>query len=76
MVLPLHVDEVNDNHAAQIAQTQLTGNGTCSFQIGLENGFVETFGTDKATGIHIHRGHGFGLVNDQVATRFQIDSTP
>jgi hypothetical protein len=37
----LHVDEVEDDDAAQVAQPQLACNGVRRFQVGLEDGVVE-----------------------------------
>ena len=76
MVLAQHVDKVHDDDAAQVAQPELPRNRLRRFQVGLENGFVKVARTDKAAGIHVHRGQRFGLVNDQVATRLELDPPP
>ena len=41
IALALHVDEVDDDQATQVTQTQLAGNFFCRFQIGLEGGFFD-----------------------------------
>ena len=67
-----HVDEVGDDNAAQIAQAQLARNGLSGFQVGFENRVFEIARTDISAGVHVHCGQGFGLVDDQVTTRFQV----
>ena len=76
MVFAHHVDEVGNDDAAQVAQSQLACNGLRGLQVGFKNGVVEVARTDKTTGVDVHRGQGFGLVHHQVAARLQIHSTP
>jgi hypothetical protein len=70
----LHVDEVEDDDAAQVAQAQLARDGVRRFQVGLEDGVVEVAPADEAAGVDVDGGHRFGLVDDQVAARFQVDA--
>ena len=65
--LGVHVDIIADDDAAQVAQTQLPRDHLCGLQIGLEDGVVEIAQADETSGVHIHRGHGFGLVDDEIA---------
>ena len=74
MVVAHHVDEVDDDDAAQIAQAQLAGNRTCGFEVGLEDRVVEIACADVTTGVHVDGGQGFGLIDDEVAAGFQIDA--
>ncbi|MNY09625.1 hypothetical protein D3C86_1425450 [compost metagenome] len=74
MLLFLHVDEVQDDDAAQIAQSELAGDGLRSLQIGLENRVVEIASAHEAACVDIDRGQRLGLVDDQVAARFQVDT--
>ena len=68
-----HVNEVNDNNAADIAQTQLTDNLLSSFQVVLGDSlFKVAAATGELTGVHIHHGHGFSTVNHQRTTRRQV----
>ena len=71
----LHVDEVDDDDAAEVAQAQLAGDGLAGFEVGLEDGVVEDARTDEAAGVDVDRGHRFGLVDDQVAPRFQVHAS-
>ena len=68
-----HVDEVDDDDAAEIAQAQLARDGLGGLEVGLEDGVVEVAGADEAAGVHVHRGHGLGLVHDEVTAGLQID---
>ena len=71
-----HVNEVNDDNAANIAQTQLTDNLLSSFQVVLGDSlFQVTAATGELTGVHVHHGHGFGTVNHQRTTRRQVHLT-
>ena len=71
-----HVNEVNDDNAADIAQTQLTDNLLSSFQVVLGDSlFKVAAATGELTGVHIHHGHGFGTVNHQRTTRRQVHLT-
>ena len=45
------------------------------FKVGFENSLFQIAMTDKTTGIDIDGRHRFGLINNQIATRFQFDPT-
>ena len=68
-----HVDEVDDDDAAEIAQSQLTADGLGGLQVGLEDGLFQIAMTDEGAGVHIDRGHGLGLVDDQMTARLETD---
>ncbi len=51
----LHVDEVDDDQAAQVTQTQLTGDLFCRFQVGAEGGVFDVGALGGASGVHVHR---------------------
>ena len=72
MVLARHVDEVHDHDATQVAQAQLAGNRLRGFQVGAEDGVVKVARAHEATGVHVHRGQGLGLVDHQVAPRLEV----
>jgi hypothetical protein len=67
-----HVDEVDDDDAAQVAQPQLPRDGAGGFEVGLEDGVVEVARADEAAGVHVHRGQRLGLVEDDVAAALQV----
>ena len=71
-----HVNEVNDDNAADVAQTQLTDNLLSSFQVVLGDGLLQVAAaTSELAGVHIHHGHGFSAVNHQRTTRRQVHLT-
>ena len=67
----LHVDEVDDDDAAQVAQPQLAREGDGGLQVGAQDGVVEVAMPDEAAGVHIDGRHRLGLVDDQIAARFE-----
>jgi hypothetical protein len=70
----LHVDEVDDDDAAQVAHAQLAGDGLGGLEVGLEDGVVEVARADEAAGVHVDGGHRLGLVDDQVAAGLEVDA--
>src|SRR5471030_1827910 len=70
----VHVDEVEDDDAAQITQPQLARDRMRRLQIGFEYRVGEIAPADEAAGVDVDGGHGLGLVDDQVAARFQVDA--
>ena len=64
-----HVDKINDDDAAQIAQPQLAGDGVAGFQIGFKNGFVKIARAHKAARVHVDCGHRLGGFNNQIAAK-------
>ena len=70
----LHVDEVEDDDAAEVAQPQLAGDGLRRLEVGLEDGVVEVASTDEAAGIDVDGGQRLGLVDDEVAAGFELDA--
>ena len=62
-----HVDEVDDDDAAQIAQPQLARHRLRRLEVGAVHRFFQVALAQERTGVHVHRGHGLGLVDDQVA---------
>lgn len=62
-----HVDEIDDDQAAEVAQAQLAGDFIRRFQIGLQRGFLDVAALGGATGVDIDRGQRFGAVDDDGA---------
>ena len=67
-----HIDEVDNNDAAQIAQPQLPSDCLGSLHIGLVNRLFQIAVTNKRTGIDVDGGHSFGLVYDQMSSRLEV----
>ncbi len=73
MLEVLHIDEVDDDDAADVAQPELAGNGLRRLEVGLEERFLEVATADEAARVDVHRGHRLGLIDDQIAARFEGD---
>ena len=54
----------------------MAGNGLRRFEIRLENGVFKIARPHITTGVHVHCGQRFRLVDDEVAPRFQLHATP
>ena len=67
----VHVDEVDDDDAAQVAQPQLARDRLRRLQVGAEDGFLEVALAEERTRVHVDRGHRLGLVDHQVTARLQ-----
>src|SRR5256886_2290820 len=63
-----HVDEVDDDDAAEIAQPQLPRDAHRRLEVGAEDGLLEIAMTHIGAGVHVDGGHRLGLVDHQVAT--------
>src|SRR3990167_7821391 len=67
MLLIFHIDKVDDDDPAQVAQAQLAGNSSGRLQVGLEDGFFQRAMADEGPGIDVDGAHRLGRINDQVA---------
>src|ERR1700738_4926122 len=65
----LHVDEVDHDDAAEIAQTNLAHDFFHRFQIGFDNGVFQARGTfaDEFAGVDVDGHQRFSVVDDDVA---------
>jgi hypothetical protein len=71
MLLARHVDEIDDDDTAEIAQAKLMSDGHRRLEIGAVTGVFLIAVADVGAGIHIDRGHGLGLVDHDVTTGLQ-----
>ena len=69
----VHVNEVNDDQAAQVAQTHLTSHFVGGLQVGAGGGFFDVTALDGARRVDVHRHQGLGVVDDDRAARGQVD---
>src|SRR3990170_625648 len=69
----IHVDEVDDDDAAEVPQPQLARDHLRRLQIGLEYRVVEAADPDEAAGVDVDCRQRFGLVDNQVAAGLEID---
>ena len=60
-----HVDEVDDDQAAEVTQAQLTCNLVGRLQIGVEGGFLDVAALGGSRRVDVDRGEGLGVVDDQ-----------
>ena len=66
VLLALHVDEVDHDDAADVAQPQLACDLLGSLQVVLEHGVLEIRGADKPTRVDVDHGQGLGSIHDNV----------
>ena len=67
----LHVDEVDDDQAAEVAQAQLARDFIGRFQVGARRGFLDVGALGCARGVHVHGDQRLGVVDDDRAARRQ-----
>ena len=66
----VHVDEVDDDQAAQIAQAHLAGHFVGGFEVGAGGRFLDVAALDGAGRVHVDRNQRFGVVDhDRAAAR-------
>ena len=68
----VHVDEVDHDQTAQIAQAHLAGHFVSGFQVGAGGGFFDVAAFDGAGRVHVHRHQSFGVVDHDGAARRQL----
>ena len=71
MLEVLHVDEVEDDDAAEVAHPQLPRDRHRRLEIGAEDRLLEVAVADVAAGVHVDRGHRLGLLDHDVAAGLQ-----
>jgi hypothetical protein len=75
-----HVDEVDDDDAADVTQPQLTDDLPDGLEVVLRDRVFETCRgrprarADEAAGIHVDDGECLGVVEDQVTARRKVDA--
>ncbi|MNO70338.1 hypothetical protein D3C76_612170 [compost metagenome] len=67
MLFIFHVDEVDDDDPADVAQAQLASNGGGRFKVGLEDGLFKVAVAHERAGVDVDGGHRLGRVDHQVA---------
>ena len=63
----LHVDEVDDDQAGEIAQAQLPGDFIAGFEIGLECRILDIVFARRLARVDVDRDQGFRLVHHDIA---------
>ena len=67
----LHVDEIDHDEARKVAQSQLPRDFVRCFKIGAKRSVFDIVLAGRAARVHVNRDQRFGLVDDDVAARFQ-----
>ncbi|MCY1171361.1 hypothetical protein D9M73_114690 [compost metagenome] len=67
-----HVDKVDDDQAAQIAQTHLARDFVGGFEVGTGGGFFDVAALDRAGRVDVHRDQSFGVVDHDGAAGWQL----
>jgi hypothetical protein len=74
VALENHVDEVDDDNAADVAQSQLADDLLGGLEIVAGNCLLEvSAGTDEFPGVHVDDGHRLGAVDDERTPRRKED---
>ena len=69
----LHVDEIDDDEAGEIAQAQLPGDFVGGLEIRPQRGVLDIVLARGAAGVHVDGDERFRLVDDEIAARAQRD---
>ena len=69
-----HVDEVDDDDAPDVAESQLIDDLPSGLEVGREDGFLMVVFSDVPSGVHVDRRQGLSLVDDDVATGLEPHS--
>ncbi len=69
----VHVDEVDHDQAAQVAQTQLARDFLRGLQVGLQRGLLDVGALGRARGVDVDREQRLGMVDDHRAAGGQTD---
>ena len=68
-----HVDEVDDDQAAEVAQAHLARDLVGGFQVGAGGGFLDVAAARGAGGVDVDGDQRLGVVDDDGATGRQVD---
>ena len=68
-----HVDEIDDDQAADVAQPQLPGDFLGGFQIGIARGGFDVAAASTAGRIDVDRDQRLGVIDHQTAAGGQSD---
>ncbi len=69
----LHVDEVDDDQAAQVAQPALPRDLVGGLEVGARGGFLDVAAARGAGGVHVDGHQRLGVVDHDGAARGQVD---
>jgi len=67
VVLSIHVDEVEDNNAANIPEPKLQNYLFDSLKVGFDNCVSKGFIANKSASVNVNCGERFGALNDEIS---------
>src|SRR4051812_24319814 len=76
VLLVVHVDQVEDDDPAEVAQPHLADDLLDRFEVGLDDGVFETAAgllADEAPGVDVDRDQRLGLIDDDRSAGLQVD---
>src|SRR5688572_4153641 len=73
ILLRLHVDEVDDDQAADVAQPHLACNLVCRFEVGVAGRGLDICAARAARRVDVDRDQGLGVIDDDTAAGGQRD---
>src|SRR5439155_10767413 len=76
VLLVLHVDEVDDDDAAKVAEPDLADDLAHRLEVDLEHGLVEVPLTDVLARVHVDRDERLGVVDHDVAAGLEPHPAP
>ena len=68
-----HVDEVDHDEAADVAEAELACDFASGLDVGFENHLVDILGAAVAAGVHIDGDERFGFIDHHIAAAGQPD---
>ena len=71
VALLLHVDEVDDDEAGEVAQLQLAGDLVGRLEVRVMRRFLDGELARRLAGVHVDGDQRFRLVDDEIAARAQ-----
>ncbi len=69
----LHIDEIDDDQSANVADAQLAGNLVSRLEIRVERGRLDIAAARGTRRVDVNRDEGLGVVNDDTAAGGQLD---
>src|SRR5690606_38066253 len=68
-----HVDEVDDDEAAEVAQAELAGDDLAGREVGMEDDLILVLAADVLAAVDVDGGEGLGFVDDEEAAVLEPD---
>ena len=68
-----HIDEIDNDDPAEVAQPELPGQYRGRFEIRFEQRVFLVVPPHKGARVHVNRGHGLGLIDDQMTATLKRD---